>query len=253
MDKRGLLFGINYVKTPEVRLRGCHNDVHNMSKVLKDKYGFGEVKVHVDDTSASKSTTASGILQEINDLAVECHKENIQVVWIHFSGHGTRVRDWDHDENDGYDEALVPSDYTKSGLISDDYIKRVLRNFPVSTKVICCFDCCHSGSIADLKYRYGDKESCIIENNSKACDANIVMISGCTDTQTSADAFDVNNRRKFSGACSSCLISTLEKHDNPLMFTILDELRDELKNKGFSQIPMLTSSIPIGANTKLFG
>lgn len=251
-DKKALLFGLNYVKNPEVGLRGCHEDVKNISKLLKEKYGF-EVEAHLDNLSSnSKETTASGILQEINNLAVDCYKNKIKTVWIHFSGHGTRVRDWNQDENDGYDEALVPSDYKKSGLISDDYIKRVLRNFPVFTRVICVFDCCHSGSIADLKYRYDGKNSYIIENTSKACDSNIVMISGCTDTQTSADAYNVNNRRKFSGACSSCLISTLKKHDNPSMFVLLDELRSELKAKGFSQIPMLTSSQPVVKDSMLF-
>ena len=250
VQKKALLFGLNYVKTPEVGLRGCHEDVRNMSKLLKTKYGFDEIDTHLDGESSK--TTAAGILQEINDLAVESHKRRLDLVWIHFSGHGTRVRDWSRDENDGFDEAIVPSDYKQRGLVSDDYIKRVLRNFPEHTKVICCFDCCHSGSVADLKYRYDDKDTCITENKSKACDANIVMISGCTDKQTSADAFNVNHRRKFSGACSSCLIKTLEQHENPSIFTVLSELRTELKHKGFSQVPMITSSRVIEESTTLF-
>lgn len=241
MVKKALLFGLNYDKTPDARLRGCHEDVKNMSQLLKTKYGFDEIDVHLDNAPHAR-TTASGILQEINDLAVECHKRKIETVYIHFSGHGTRTRDWSGDENDGYDEALVPSDFKTRGLVSDDYVKRVLRNFPEFTNVICCFDCCHSGSVADLKYRYKDNANWVVEDKSKSCDANIVMLSGCTDTQTSADAFNVNNRRKFTGACTSCLIRTLEKHDKPTWFTVLEELRIDLKSKGFTQIPMLSSS-----------
>lgn len=250
MVKKALLFGLNYVATPEAGLRGCHEDVKNMSALLKGKYNFDEIETHLDGQSSR--TTGAGILQEINDLAADCHKRKIELVWIHFSGHGTRVRDWSHDEPDGADEAIVPSDYKRRGLVTDDYIKRVLRNFPEFTRVICCFDCCHSGSIADLKFRYSDKDTCVVENKSKACDANIVMISGCTDKQTSADAFNVNNRRKFSGACSSCLIKTLHGNENPTMFELLHDLRDELKMKGFSQIPMITSSREISASTTLF-
>lgn len=248
--KKALLFGLNYVATPEVGLRGCHQDVLNMSILLKNKYGFEEIETHLDGQSSK--TTACGILQEINDLAIEAHRRHLDLVWIHFSGHGTRVRDWSKDEPDGFDEAIVPSDYKKRGLVTDDYIRRMLRNFPKFTKVICCFDCCHSGSIADLKYRYNDKDTCIIENNSKACDADIIMISGCTDVQTSADAFNVNNRRRFSGACSSCLIKTLERHENPSIFVVLEELREELKTKQFSQTPMLTSSRVLDEKTTLF-
>ena len=249
VSKVALLFGLNYEGTG-CSLRGCHEDVRNMSELLRSKYEFDEIDVHLD--GVSNRTTASGILQEINNLAVECHKRHIETVWIHFSGHGTRVRDWSRDESDGYDEAIVPSDYEKCGLVTDDYIRRVLRNFPSFTRVICCFDCCHSGSVADLKYRYDNSDSCVVENKSTPCDANVVMISGCTDKQTSADAYNVNNRRKFSGACSSCLIKTLEDYENPTLFGILNELREELKSKGFTQIPMLTCSREINETTCLF-
>lgn len=249
--KKALLFGLNYVDTPEVALRGCHEDVRNITNLLRSKYGFEDIDAHFDGEPGAR-TDAAGILQEINDLAIEAHRRHLDLVWIHFSGHGTRVRDWNNDEKDGYDEAIVPSDYKTRGLVTDDYIKRVLRNFPSCTKVICVFDCCHSGSIADLKYRYTDPKTRIVENTSRACDANIVMISGCMDTQTSADAYNVNDRRKFSGACSSCLIKTLQRQEDPTVFTVLTELRNELRTKGFTQFPMVTSSREIAEDTKFF-
>jgi hypothetical protein len=33
-------------------------------------------------------------------------------VFTHYSGHGGKLRDDDGDEKDGYDETLVPVDYT---------------------------------------------------------------------------------------------------------------------------------------------
>ena len=36
-------------------------------------------------------------------------------VWIHYSGHGGRVPDDDGDEDDGYDETLIPIDFQRKG------------------------------------------------------------------------------------------------------------------------------------------
>ena len=42
------------------------------------------------------------------------------VVWVHYSGHGGRVRDVSGDEEDGYDSTLIPVDFRSSGQILDD-------------------------------------------------------------------------------------------------------------------------------------
>ena len=41
------------------------------------------------------------------------------VVFIHYSGHGGRVRDLSGDEDDGYDETLIPVDFKRAGQIID--------------------------------------------------------------------------------------------------------------------------------------
>lgn len=49
------------------------------------------------------------------------------VVFIHYSGHGGRVRDVSGDEADGYDSTLIPLDFQKTGQILDDdgtYMRR---------------------------------------------------------------------------------------------------------------------------------
>jgi metacaspase-1 len=42
------------------------------------------------------------------------------IVWVHYSGHGGRVRDVSGDEEDGYDSTLIPVDFRSSGQILDD-------------------------------------------------------------------------------------------------------------------------------------
>lgn len=254
MTRHAILFGLNYDATPDARLRGCINDVENMEKLLKTAdYGFQDVRVFTD-MSMSNRTTAQGILQEINNLARRSWSENMELAWIHYSGHGCSVRDRNMDERDRTDECLVPSDFKTAGVIPDDYIKDCLRNFNPKTKVICIFDCCHSGTIGDLKYRYFDANTKQIENRGRACPANIILFSGCNDDQTSADAYNVNRLFKYSGAMTSCLIMVLDEQCalRCRVFDLLEGLRKKLAERNFTQRPQLTSSYEIMSDETLF-
>lgn len=251
VNNKALLFGLNYSKHDDAKLRGCINDVRNVGKML-ESWDFTDVKIHTDEDH-NPVTTSTGIVQEINNLAIECCKSPIDLVWIHFSGHGTRKRDWSNDETDGYDECIVPSNYKTGGLISDDIIKSCLRNFPERTKVIAIFDCCHSGTIGDLKYLYKPEQDMVMVNQHPPCDARVIMISGCQDTQTSADAYNVNNKRKFSGAMTSCLLKVMDGKQlkDVVICNLMKDLRTELKTKHFTQIPQLTSSVLITSDATM--
>jgi hypothetical protein len=252
--KHAVLFGLNYNHTPDARLRGCINDVRNMEAVLQNKFQFDNIRAFTDDTMLGRrSTSGRGILTEINNLATRSWSENIDTAWIHFSGHGCGIRDIGiRDEKDGRDECLLPSDFKYAGVVTDDSIKDCLRKFNPKTRVIFIADCCHSGTIGDLKYRYVGKQK-TIENRSKACDAKILLISGCKDTQTSADAFNVNRMRKFSGAMTSCLLLSFDRlGENPRVFALVDTLRTALLQKRFTQIPQLTTSFELHDDEHLF-
>jgi hypothetical protein len=41
-------------------------------------------------------------------------------------GHGSRLKDQDGDEDDGYDETLVPVDFQRAGQIRDDDVLKYL-------------------------------------------------------------------------------------------------------------------------------
>jgi hypothetical protein len=252
--KHAILFGLNYDHTPDARLRGCINDVRNMEKVLKENMRFDDIRSFTDDTPNGRfRTSGRGILMEINNLARRSWSENLDTAWIHFSGHGCSVRDIGvRDEIDGKDECLVPSDFKRAGVVPDDFIKDCLRNFNPNTRVVFIADCCHSGTIGDLKYRYLGKGRKVVENRSKACPAKILLMSGCMDRQTSADAFNVNQMRKFSGAMTSCLIQSMQAIGyNPAVFTLIDTLRTNLRKKRFTQVPQLTSSFELADDEHL--
>ena len=95
-----------------------------------------------------------------------------------------------------------------------------------------------------------------LENAKKAIPAEVHMISGCRDNQTSADVSNVASFKlpdpagRAGCALTSALLNvTYADHKNTgkdLSFSdTLLKVRDILKGKGFSQIPQLSSSRPM--------
>ena len=84
-------------------------------------------------------------------------------------------------------------------------------------KLTCIFDCCHSGTVLDLRcnYRVQISKNNIdynihIDKHYQPSKGDIIFISGCKDDQTSADAWEEN---KFQGAMTYCLLKTIENYD----------------------------------------
>jgi hypothetical protein len=81
------------------------------------------------------------------------------------------------------------------------------------------------------------------------------MISGCRDSQTSADA-DItafalpDPRGRRGGACTAALLEALrgEGRDKKSWVEVLAEMRGNLQKRGYDQIPQLTSSGIIDVN-----
>ena len=63
------------------------------------------------------------------------------------------MEDDNGDEEDGYDETLIPVDYQRSGQIRDDVVfNELVAAMPAGVTMTCLMDCCHSGSVLDLPY-----------------------------------------------------------------------------------------------------
>jgi hypothetical protein len=241
MSRVAVLFGLNYSNDESLKLRGCINDVKNMSEVLQKKWGF-KTDVYTDDESPEK-TTGMGMVRALYELAIRSWRENLRTVWIHYSGHGSYMKDRSGDERDGYDECLVPSDVRQSGLIPDDFLHRLFRFFNPNTKVVCVFDCCHSGTMVDLPYYWDSRGRVTLENRRNNIRANVLTISGCLDNQTSADAYSVANRGQYEGAMSGCMQMVLNRHRHKIdVFRMLQEVRNELRKRGFPQYPKVAST-----------
>lgn len=247
-----VLVGINYLGTSSA-LKGCINDVENMRRVLIDKMGFLSQDIVLMTDNTPEKPTKSNIRKALRDLAALCIGDSrITCVWFHYSGHGGRTRDVNRDEKDGMDETLCPIDYSTAGMYVDDEFRADLALFPATVRVFCVLDSCHSGTAADLYYSYTAGDKTVVENNiNPNIAADIVAISGCMDTQTSADAY-INGQGQ--GAMTAAVLDSLYRTTYSLTyFTLLKLTRAFLVNNGFSQKPQLTSSRVVNSTTRVLG
>lgn len=120
-------------------------------------------------------------------------------------------------ELDNCDETILPMDFKRSGQILDDVLrKRLVDALPQGAKLTAFFDSCHSGTVLDLRYTWQDQDArSIVPNIEKQehtalaeSKASVLLLSGCRDQQTSADAF-INNM--YCGATTQALLTNLEK------------------------------------------
>lgn len=96
----------------------------------------------------------------LSPLLLNFYVLNLNQTLLWKTGHGGRLRDDNGDEEDGYDETLVPLDYEEAGQIRDDDLFKILVHpMPEGVTVTCVMDCCHSGTVLDLPYKYIAGES----------------------------------------------------------------------------------------------
>ena len=246
MVKRALLIGSNYTAIPSAKLFGCINDIINMRNTLIDAYGYQDANIYMlrDDDTARMPTRAN-ILSALSQLVALSTSSDI--LWIHYSGHGTQIRDTNKDEMDGFDECIVPCNYNTAGIITDDELYAIFKN--AKCQLMICLDSCNSGTGCDLQYSMNYSNGALIKstnNSSRAIpNPNVIMLSGCRDNQTSADAYDTTSQKNV-GAFTHTFLETLRGFDhNAQILQVYTTLCAKLKQYGFTQIPVLSSSVSL--------
>lgn len=241
MLKLGLFIGINYTGT-EYELNGCINDVMTIKKIMIDNNVLtdNEIITMTDKSEHDLYPTNANIKAKLNEVLTTCNNTDREVLLvITYSGHGASIEDDGKDEIDGHDEALCPIDHEENGLIYDDYFKaEFLDKLDRNVYLFMMFDCCHSGTICDLRYNY---KTCVnnyyeinFENYITYC--NAVMISGCKDDQTSADAYI---GKKYQGAMTAAFASVYKP--NKTYRQIVQEMIAYLKTNKYTQIPQFSA------------
>mgnify|MGYP000844162340 CR=1 FL=1 len=223
--KVALLFGINNYPGWNSDLRGCINDILLAESVL---YDF-QIRKFTD-----KQVTVENFVNQV-EYAI-ANSVPGDVLYIHYSGHGTYVEDYSGDELDGYDEALRLYD----GVLIDDKMNSMLQKIPDGVTVCLLLDSCFSGgstrSFKQSRFmppKFERKEYLRIKRRWYE-DLKWVVFSACSENQTSADALIGG---KYHGAFSYYALNTLR--GDMTYKTWYDLIRKYLPSRDFDQIPTL--------------
>ena len=172
--RKALLIGINYFGSKS-QLRGCINDVKNMSTYLNGNFGYAREDMVIltdDQQNPMSQPTKQNILRAMHWLVKDAQPNDS--LFFHYSGgpflpstltrrqliklfpgHGGQTEDLDGDEDDGYDEVIYPVDFRQAGHIVDDEMHRIMvQSLRPGVRLTAIFDSCHSGSALDLPYIY---------------------------------------------------------------------------------------------------
>lgn len=243
-SKKSMLIGINYIGTPS-ELSGCINDANNINECFK-KYSITNA-CFMTDLTTNKKPTKQNIMNELSNLLVQSFQGDS--IYFCFSGHGANILDRSGDELDGIDEMIAPINFTYnvSSFISDDELRNLVDlRLRSGVKLFMLFDSCFSGTMLDLKYHYLDSdnyEKVTINSRVSATKGQIVTISGCKDSQYSADTVvDYGNKMIYSGAMTYSFLKTIQDLGVNISFrTLLQNMRKILGEGEYEQIPQLLS------------
>ena len=233
--KRAFLVGISDYAQDEDNAWGVihgNNDINLLHPTLY-KQGF-----HLT-TLRNKSASANRIRKELKKLITSSKFGDI--VYIHFSCHGQPFEDLNGDEEDGWDESIIPYDAKKvfqKGIyegdchITDDelndYFKSLRSKLGPKGFVYVVIDACHAGS----SYRGEEEEDSVIIRGTdkgfsisnklyaprinkrgkikveKSIDlADICIIEACRSYQVNSEIFE---KGKYYGSLSFYVNKTLQ-------------------------------------------
>jgi hypothetical protein len=251
-NKKALLIGINYIGTPS-SLNGCINDINSIGDLLTTKYAYNSITKITDETN--QKPTRDVILASFAQFLASGVEGD--VLFFSYSGHGSYTLDRNNDEKTstdettgnkitGTDEMIITSDL--KGILDDELKSLIQTHLKKNVTLFALFDCCFSGTVLDLKYQYLDSlenDASTINQNDTETIGNVIMLSGCSDLQTSADAF---LEKKYQGAMTWSFISAISESTTLSWKDLLLKMRDRLKQSSFTQLPQLSSGCLMDIN-----
>jgi hypothetical protein len=236
-----------------------------MRQVLLKYFGFKAANVRVlTDFKATKQAMQKAIAT----LIASGRKGD--VLLLHYSGHGSNVPDRNGDEADRRDEILCPTDLDWKDPLTDDWLRRTFNKLRTGVRLTVVMDCCHSGTNTRAVPMPGEpvidrylpspwdimaqesgrrlrgtvrgtlrRSRRAARKRSDLVAARIaeVLITGCRDTQTSADAYIGGS---YGGALTYALVAAIREAKGRLSYRELHaRTLKYLKKEDFTQVPQL--------------
>lgn len=281
MANKALLIGINNYQHIN-DLRGCHNDVTNMRHILLTYFDFpaDNISVLLDHRAVR------GRIEQRWQWLLDGAKAGDQLVF-HFSGHGSYMRDMDGDEakrklKDHTDELLCLYDMdwdNPNSYLLDDTLDQWTRQLPKGVNLTVILDSCHSGDGTrpvvppshlapptdtsgayrasrfvepplDIRLRVDERADFPAKRFPRSTSSrklNHVLLAGCRDDQTSADAYLGG---AYNGAFTYYLCKTIRDQGSDLTYKqLMASVSHSLRHNAFTQNPQLQGA---KNNQKLF-
>ena len=234
-NKTALVIGCSYNNSPGInQLTGTYNDAKNMMVFLQTN-DYNVVMMNDKEYLSSNPLypSAYNIFNQIRGLLSRASGTTDCI--IYYSGHGSHIRANKKridtlggivasnlsSEADGRDEVIIPVDYntiTGKNLITDNLLNTLLARFGKSgTKIFLVFDCCHSGTMCDLKYTYSynaikKKYDTITNNTATLIKSDVIMLSGCKDNEVSYEDAIGFNGGTIEGILTSAFIHCIKNN-----------------------------------------
>ncbi|KAF7154675.1 hypothetical protein RHSIM_Rhsim01G0142100 [Rhododendron simsii] len=239
--KKAVICGISY-KYSRHELKGCINDAKCMKYLLINKFKFPESSILMlteEETDPYRLPTKQNMRMALYWLVQGCQPGDSLL--FHYSGHGSRQRNFSGDEVDGYDETLCPLDFETQGMIVDDEINAtIVRPLPHGVKLHAIIDACHSGTVLDLPFlcRMNRSGQYVWEDHSPRSGiwkgtngGEVISFSGCDDDQTSADTAALS-KITSTGAMTFCFIQAIERGQGTTYGSVLNSMRSAIRSVG---------------------
>lgn len=232
------------------------SDIEAIKQILIQKFNFKPTEIKTLLTK--QETKRQSILNAFKALTATIQAGDI--VYLHYSGHGSQVLDDNGDELDGLDETLVPSDYKTrqdgSRNIRDDEIGKFLTELKAKNpaNVTFIFDSCFSGTITRDGRQLVRGESyqgkipkinpkTVADDSSgllpkKTLGSNFVIISATRSDQTAKETDNDSNGKM--GALTFSLIKALNEANSQTTYQdIFDRVQNLVSQRVEAQNPQI--------------
>lgn len=223
-------------------------------KPLLQKKGYRDMQILINSQA-----TKDAIVKAFETLAQNCRTDD--EVYIHFSGHGQQMTDFDGDEMDGWDECWIPYDaYLRYGNhddgthhLTDDevnvWLQAIRKKVGSGGKILVVVDACHSGDATrgeDDEIFRGVSERFVLpqKQNASFVRKNMeqwITLSACKDYQRNAE---IKTTQGYFGKLTVALYSLMNKNkrwNNEELYSLICDFYDHHRGS-LPQTPVMSGT-----------